>query len=108
MGHDSHVVSHGHGGYHGKREAEAEAEPGYGGYSHGHSSGPRCHNNVQKQCHKVPQQHNRQVCHQEYDTIVDTTYIEQCQDIVTQHCQETHKQVQESILSIFVESFVFA
>ena len=91
-----------------KPEAKADAEPGYGGY--GHSSAPHCQQHVEKQCHKVPQQHNRQVCHQEYDTIVDTTYIEQCQDIVTQHCQETHKQVamQESILSIFVEPFVFA
>ena len=55
VGHDSHVVSHGHGGYHGKREAEAE--PGYGGYS----SGPQCQQHVEKQCHKVPQQHQRQV-----------------------------------------------
>ena len=92
VGHDSHVVSHGHGGYHGKREAEAEAEPGYGGYS----SGPRCHNNVQKQCHKVPQQHSRKVARPVCKTIVDTTYIEQCQDIVTQHCQQTHQQVHRS------------
>ena len=92
VGHDSHVVSHGHGGYHGKREAEAEAEPGYGGYS----SGPRCHNNVQKQCHKVPQQHSRKVARPVCKTIVDTTYIEQCQDIVTQHCQQTSQQVHHS------------
>ena len=60
VGHDSHVVSHGHSGYHGKREAE----PGYGGYS----SGPHCKQNVQKQCHKVPHQNSRkiprQVCNQ--------------------------------------------
>ena len=73
----------------------ALAAPSGGHYEYGYQ---------QKHCH------TKQRCHQEYDTIVDTTYIEQCQDIVTQHCQETHKQVamQESILSIFVEPFVFA
>ena len=81
-----------------KREAEAkaDAEPGYGGYS----SGPKCQEKVDRQCHKVPKQNQRkvprQVCHQEYDTIVDTTYIEECQDIVTQHCNSVSKQVSHS------------
>ena len=48
-------VIKGYGGYH-KREADAEAEPGYG-----YSSGPKCHQNVQKQCHKVPRQNSRKV-----------------------------------------------
>ena len=52
VGHDSYKV---HGGYH-----KRDAEPGYGGYS----SGPHCKQNVQKKCHKVPQQHSRPVCHQ--------------------------------------------
>merc|ERR1712055_293761 len=69
VGHDSQVVAQGHVGYH-KREAEAEAEPGYG-----HNR----HNN----------QNQRQECHEEYDVIVDTTYIEECQDIITTHCHET-------------------
>ena len=97
VGPDSQVVSHGHG--YGKREAEAkaeaDAEPGYG-----HSSGPQCQQKVDRQCHKVPKQNQRkvprQVCHEEYDTIVDTTYIEECQDIVTQHCNSVSQQVSHS------------
>merc|ERR1712179_337791 len=53
VGHDSQVISHGHG--YGKRDAEAE--PGYGGYS----SAPQCQQKVDRQCHKVPHQNARKV-----------------------------------------------
>merc|ERR1712117_979939 len=55
-----------------------------------------CFSKPHKQCHQRPVHNERQECHEEYDTIVDTTYIEECQDIVTKHCQETHKQVHHS------------
>ena len=29
-------------------------------------------------------------CHQEYDVVVDTTYTQECQDIVTKHCTKAH------------------
>merc|ERR1712038_1237297 len=74
-----------------KREAEAEAKPGQS-----YSTGPKCHDNKDRQCQKIPKQNQRQECHEEYDVVVDTTYIEECQDIVTQHCQETHQQVHHS------------
>merc|ERR1711913_17269 len=77
VGHDSHVLAHGHVGYH-KREAEAEAEPGYG---HNHHNNLQCFSKPHKQCHQKPIQKQRQECHKEYDVIVDTTYIEECQDI---------------------------
>merc|ERR1712203_908981 len=85
-------------------EAEAKAEAGYGGYS----SGPKCHQNVQKQCHQKPIQKQRQECHQEYDTIVDTTYIEECKDIVTQQCHETHQQVHHSSAVVGHDTHVVA
>merc|ERR1711874_64966 len=31
-----------------------------------------------------------QECHTEYDVVVDTTYTQECRDIVTQHCTKTH------------------
>ena len=78
-------------------EPEAKADPGYGGYGgYSHSSGPKCHNNVEKKCHKRPEQKHRQECHEEYDIIVDTTYIEECEEIVTTHCEEQHTQVHHS------------
>merc|ERR1712112_128118 len=89
VGHDSQVV---HGG-HGYAKRDAEAEPGYGYKPHNNL---QCFSKPHKQCHQKPIQNQRQECHEEYDVIVDTTYIEQCQDAVTQHCQETHKQVHHS------------
>ena len=85
-------------------EAKAEAEPGYGGYS----SGPRCQQHVEKKCHQKPIQKHRQECHEEYDTIVDTTYIEECQDIVTQQCHETHQQVHHSSAVVGHDTHVVA
>ena len=77
---------------------EAKADPGYeshhGGYAH--SSGPKCHHNVEKKCHKRPEQKHHQECHEEYDIIVDTTYIENCEEIVRTHCEEQHTQVHHS------------
>ena len=72
-----------------KREAEAAPGKSY-------SSGPQCHDKKDRQCSKTPKQTSRQECHEEYDVIVDTTYIENCQDIITTHCQETHQKVSHS------------
>merc|ERR1712106_1135276 len=97
VGHDSKVVSHGHssyGGYGiGKREAEAEAkaEPGQS-----YSTGPKCHDKKDRQCHKTPKQNSRKIPRKECKTVVDTTYIEECKDIITTHCQETSQQVHRS------------
>merc|ERR1712106_1270594 len=67
--------------------AFAEAAPGGGHFAYGHQ---------QKHCHTKYNIKLEQACHEEYDVIVDTTYIEECQDIVTQHCQETSQKVHHS------------
>merc|ERR1712106_848070 len=61
---------------------------------------PECHTVVKQ----VPEQqcatHAQQECHQEeqcnthYQTVVDTTYVEECQDIITHHCTETSATTQ--------------
>merc|ERR1711974_352878 len=83
--HSSAVVGYGLG------KREADAEPGYGV-----STGPRCHNKNARQCHKTPKQHSRKIPRKVCKTIVDTTYIEQCKNIVTTHCQETSQKVHHS------------
>merc|ERR1712212_476897 len=104
VGHDSHVVAQGHVGYH-KREAEADAEPGYG---HNQHNNLQCFSKPHKQCHQKPVQNQRQECHEEYDVIVDTTYIEECQDIITTHCHETSQQVHHSSAVVGHDSQVVA
>ena len=68
-----------------------EAEPGYGKHNN-----LQCFSKPHKQCHQKPIQNQRQECHEEYDVIVDTTYIEECQDIITEHCNSVSQQVHQS------------
>merc|ERR1712066_795107 len=67
--------------------AAALGAPGGGHYEYGYN---------QKHCHTKYNVKYDQQCHEEYDTIVDTTYTEECQDIVTQHCNSVSKQVHHS------------
>ena len=78
-------------------EAAPEAAPGgvYGS-SGGYSSPPQCYSKPHRQCHQRPEQKQRQECHTEYDIKIDTTYIEECEEIVTTQCHETSKQVHHS------------
>merc|ERR1711892_1502640 len=100
VGHDSQVVSHGHAGY-GKRDAEAEAKPGY-------SSGPQCHDKKDRQCHKKPVQNERKVPRPVCKTIVDTTYIEECEETFTTQCHTATTQVHHSSAVVGHDSQVVA
>jgi hypothetical protein len=101
VGHDTQVVAHGH---HGKREAEADAEAGH----HGYSTGPQCQEHVERQCHKVPQQHERKVARPVCQTVVDTTYVEECQNTFTTECSQTHTQVHHSAAVVGHDTHVVA
>ena len=37
--------------------------------------------------------HHEEICHEEYEVIVTTTVIEECEDIITKHCHNEHKNV---------------
>merc|ERR1712055_1025373 len=103
---NSQIIAGGHGGHagygYGKRDADAEADAdadaSYG--SHGHTSGPQCHAKTERQCQQRPVQNSRKVprsvCNTEYDTVVDTTYVQDCQDIVTQECYQVSQSVRHT------------
>merc|ERR1712055_197354 len=67
--HNSGVVGHNSqvhpGGYAGHGYGKREADPSYG--HHGHTTGPQCHANTERQCQQRPVQNSRQipreVCH---------------------------------------------
>merc|ERR1712002_883082 len=104
VGHDSQVVGvhhsgHSYGGYH-KRDADAG--------SHGYSSGPHCEDKKDKQCHKHPKENSRKIPKQICKKIVDTTYIEECEEIVTTHCEESHQKVHHSTHVVGHDSKVVA
>ena len=81
--HCSPVPAKVHRGY-GKREAE----PGYG--HGGYSVRPVCRQKVERRCEKVPQQESRQVARPVCQTVVDTTYVEECQETLTTECRKSH------------------
>merc|ERR1711887_7961 len=102
VGHDSQVVARGHAGYgYGKREADAEAEPGY-------STGPQCQDKKDRQCHKRPVQNERKVPRPVCKTIVDTTYIEECEETFTTQCHTAYTQVHHSSAVVGHDSQVVA
>ena len=40
--------------------------------------------------------HHEEVCHEEHEVIVTTTVVEECEDIVTKHCQSEHKKAYQT------------
>merc|ERR1712014_535243 len=87
--------------------AGAQAAPEGGYFAYGHHQ-DHCHTeysvHIEESCHVEADQE----CHEEYDTVVDTTYVEECQDIVTQHCHETFQQVHHSSAVVGHDSQVVA
>merc|ERR1712243_297878 len=57
---------------------------------------PQCYDQTEHNCKKIPKQEERKECHVEYDVIEDVTYIEECEYVVTTHCEEEHETVQHS------------
>merc|ERR1712106_648431 len=94
--HSSHVVGHDvqkfhEGHHHGGHLLKREAEHGHGGHQ-SHSTGPKCSDNTDKQCKKVPKTESHKVPKHLCKTIVDTKYIEECEEITTTNCTETHEK----------------
>ena len=56
-------------------------------------SGPQCVPSVAKHCHKTPQISSSKVPRPVCRTVVDTTHVEECEDLVTQTCEETSQQI---------------
>merc|ERR1712180_508511 len=85
VGHVGHIVGHG----------AVVAPEAHSGYEFGIDN-TACQTlydtHQETTCHV---EHTQQ-CHEEYDTIVDTTHIEECQDIVTEQCHQVSQQVHHS------------
>merc|ERR1712243_342720 len=79
---DAHHESYGHGNYV-KRAADAGNQ--------GYSSGPYCQDKKEQQCHKHPKENTRKIPKQTCN-IVDTIYIETCEERIHTQCHETHER----------------
>merc|ERR1712002_1352993 len=96
VGHDSQVVGqyhsghYGHGGYH-----KRAADPG-----HQH----HCEDKKEMQCQKHPKENTRKIPKQECKKIVDTHYIETCEERIHTHCEETVEKSHHSTRVVGHES----
>merc|ERR1712055_1079498 len=92
VGHDSKVVGeyhedhYGHDDYH-KRSAQP------GGH---HYTGPQCQDKQEQECHKHPHENSRKIPKTTCKKIVDTIYIEECEEIIHTVCEESHEQYHHS------------
>jgi len=97
VGQESKVVDeyerHGYGydSYH-KRSAEPSDHGSHGGYSSGH----KCHEKKEHQCHKDPIVNDKTIPKNICKKIVDTIYIEECEEIIHTVCEESHEQYHHS------------
>ena len=93
VGHESRVVDeyqkgHSHSDSYHKRSAAHSGHGRRGGYSSGH----KCTDKMEKQCHKDPEANSQKIPKTICKKIVDTIYIEECEEIIHTVCEESHEQ----------------
>eukprot|EP00091_Calanus_sinicus_P005972 TRINITY_DN1652_c0_g1_i6.p1 TRINITY_DN1652_c0_g1~~TRINITY_DN1652_c0_g1_i6.p1 ORF type:complete len:225 (+),score=43.34 TRINITY_DN1652_c0_g1_i6:120-794(+) len=81
---DSQVVDVSHKDYHGDYHKRS-ADPG-------HSTGHKCKDKKQKECHKHPDANILRIPKTNCKKVVDTIYYEECEDIISTRCEESHDQ----------------
>merc|ERR1712183_73927 len=87
-----------------RREADAEAKAGV----YGSASQPICRSVPEKTCTPRNVEKPRQVCHDEYDKIVDTTITEHCEEIITTKCEQVSTHARHSSGVVGTDSKVVA
>merc|ERR1711973_1063148 len=85
---------------------EADADPKAGVY--GSASQPICKSVPEKTCTPRNVEKPRQVCHDEYDKIVDTTITEHCEEIITTKCEQVSTHARHSSGVVGTDSRVVA
>ena len=86
VGHDSQIVAVANSGHYGKRDAD----PGHSD-PHNHL---QCFSKPHKECHQKPVHEEREECHVEHEVIVDIDYIEECEELITTHCEHDSETVE--------------
>merc|ERR1712128_293452 len=77
-----------------RREADAEAKADPGHYAA--ASQPICRSAPEKTCTPRNIEKPKQVCHDEYDKIVDTTITEHCEEVITTKCEQVSQHSRHS------------
>merc|ERR1719260_263321 len=91
-----------------KRDAEAKAESKADAGVYGSVSQPRCSSVPEKQCKQRNIEKPKNVCHEEFDEIVDTTYTEHCKEVITTECVQVAEHTRHSSAVVGQDSKVVA
>merc|ERR1712002_722018 len=91
-----------------KREADAKAESKADAGHYKSVSAPQCRSVPEKQCKQRNIEKPKNVCHEEFDEIVDTTYTEHCKEVVTTECVQTAEHTRHSSAVVGHDSKVVA
>jgi len=70
------------------------------------SSEPKCEDQKQKQCTKVPKQVPQNIPQKVCETIVDTKMVEVCEDVIVTNCIEIHKELFREVRILGTESYL--
>jgi hypothetical protein len=93
VGHDSRVVDEYHADHYGQNDYhKRSADAG----EYGYYSGPKCEDKKEQECHKHPHENSRKIPKTTCKKIVDTIYIEECEEIIHTVCEEAHQQYHHS------------
>merc|ERR1711970_325188 len=88
--------------------AYGAANPGGHHFGHAYHDGPHCQDKKEKQCHKNPKENSRKIPKQTCKKIVDTIYIEECEERIYTHCEESHERGHHSTRVVDHHSKVIA
>merc|ERR1712066_902413 len=72
------------------------------GGDHGHSSGPYCEDKKEKQCHKHPRENTRKIPKQTCKKIVDTIFIEECEERIHTVCEKLMREVTTALVLLII------
>ena len=70
--------------------AVSHSAPGYSD-PHNHL---QCFSTPNKECHQKPVEEEHEECYVEQDIIIDISYIEECEELITTHCEHDSETVE--------------
>jgi len=93
VGQESKVVDYYQKGHYGSEYYhKRSADPAYHGRKGGYATPHKCHDKMEKECKKDPVADTKKIPKTICKKVVDTIFIEECEEIIRTVCDESHEQ----------------
>ena len=93
VGQESKVVDYYEKGHYGSQYYhKRSADPAYHGRKGGYATPHKCHDKMEKECKKDPVADTKKIPKTICKKVVDTIFIEECEEIIRTVCDESHEQ----------------